>query len=74
MIRLGEPEAEIPPALPDGFPKMAALLPDERTQAGQQFGFAEQIAQLVVPFFEQIFADVGQEVEMAGEHRDRGFQ
>lgn len=79
VLRLGQPAFEAVPSLFDGCPKLAALSADKLTEAGQHFGLAEQIAQnglstlapLVVPNFEQILADVGEEVEMAGQHRRR---
>src|SRR5206468_11665609 len=47
---------------------------DERTEVLEQADFTEQIAQLVVLLFEQIFADIGQEVQVASQHRDGIFQ
>src|SRR5436309_1517155 len=47
-IRLGEPQSERIAARTDGVSQIAALLADEGAKLRQQFGVAEQIAQLAM--------------------------
>ena len=73
-IRLGQPQGERIAAGTDGLSQIAALLADEGAKLRQQFGVAKQIAKLMVSVLEQPLADIGEEVKMAGQDRNRFLQ
>ena len=73
-IGLGEPQSERVAARTDGFSQIATLLADEGAKLRQQFGIAEQIAELAMSVLKPTLADIGEEVEMAGQNRDRFLQ
>jgi hypothetical protein len=71
LVRVGRPETKTVPALIDPLSNCAALLPTEGTKLRQHTGFAEQVAQIIAPLFEQVFADIRKEVKMAGQDCNR---
>lgn len=69
-VGLDEPSAQPVAPLVDRGAEVPALLADERAQVRDELGLAEQGAHPVMALGQQVVAEVGQEVPVAGQDRD----